>query len=190
MFRFQRIPAFVSLLMASSVAGDAGATSLVRFAFDSLCVQAASIAYVRCAESRSFLDEERGEVVTRTRLEVLASIKGDPGGEIVLTLPGGEVDGRGYALLGVPRFRPGDERVVFLSGEGAHGSPWPIGLGQGCYRVGVGKDGGVVVSLQAGVTPLPEGAAFKPSSHRRFEVPLQSFLDRIRQVLSPPPGEL
>ncbi len=190
MFRFLCIPASVSLLLAPSIAGDAGATSLVRFAFDSLCVRAASIAYVRCAESRSFLDEERGEVVTRTWLEVLTLVKGGPVGEIVLTLPGGEVDGRGYALLGVPRFSPGDERVVFLYDADEHGSPWPIGLGQGCYRVGVGKDSNVVVSLQAGVTALPEGAAFKPSSHRRFEVPLQIFLDRIRQILSPPPGDL
>ena len=188
MFRLSYLAVLLAVGVAPCLIQNAGATSVVRFEFDSLCVRAAAIAHVRCVESRSFRDEETGKVFTRTRLAVLAPIKGDPGDEVVLRLPGGSVDGQRLFVPGIPRFSPGEETVLFLSGPDDSGSPWPIGLGQGCYLVQVEGEGGRYVLLQAGVTPLPKAPRFKPASHGPFRVPLQAFLDQIRQSLPPSAG--
>ncbi len=189
MFRFAF---FSALLVCFATAGNiqqAGATSVVRFGFDSLCVRAETIAHVRCVESQSFRDDDRGGIFTRTRLEVLAPVKGEPGHEVVLTLPGGSVDGQRVAVLGIPRFVPGQETVVFLSGPDDSGSPWPIGLAQGCYSVQEEKGKERHVLLQAGTNPFPNGPLFKPTSSRILRVTLQDFLDQIRQVLPAPSDE-
>ena len=188
MLRFSCASVLLALCLVPGPVRHAGATTVVRFEFDSLCVRAEAIAHVRCVESRSFRDAETGRIFTRTRLAVLAPIKGAPEGDIVLRLPGGTVDGQRLMVPGIPRFAPGEETVLFLSGPDASGSPWPLGLGQGCYIVQAEGEGGRYVLLQAGVTPLPKGALFKPASHRPFRVPLQDFLDRIQQSLPSSPA--
>ena len=190
MFRSVLFSALFAFFTAAVFVQKAGATSIVRFAFDSLCVRAETIAHVRCVESQSFRDAERGGVFTRTRLEVLSPVKGDPGGEIVLILPGGSVDSQRVAVLGIPGFVPGEETVVFLSGPDDFGSPWPIGLGQGCYSVQAEEGKGPYVFLRTGVNPFPDGPLFKPAPNRRtLRIPLQGFLNRIRQTLPPPLDE-
>lgn len=180
---------FAAIAAVALASGPAGATSVVRFEFDSLCTKAQTVAYVRCTGTESFLEEDRGQIVTRSRFEVLEPVKGEPGAEIVLTLPGGTAEGRTTYVPGVPRFFEGEETVLFLSGPDRYGSPWPMGLGQGCYRVRAPEDGRNQVQLQAGVTPLPDGALFKPTSSRPFDVSLQVFLNRIRQTLATSPSE-
>ena len=115
----------------------AHATTVVRFSFDSLCSHAATIAYVRCTDSASLRDAATGRIATRTRLEVLRTIKGDPGDEIVLVLPGGQVDGHRMVVPGIPKFAIGQETVVFLTAAEAGGSPWPrIRGGIDCLGLG------------------------------------------------------
>ena len=165
---------------------QAEATTVERFAFDSLCERAETIAHVRCVSANSFMDDGRGEIVTRHRFRVVAPVKGNPGGEIVLTLPGGTADGRRLYIPGIPEFGVDEEVVLFLTGPDRHGSPWPLGLGQGCYRILGAQDGHAQVRLQQGSTPLPAGALFKPALNRRsrpFNVPLQLFLHQIRLTI-------
>ncbi len=179
----------VAVAAVAMMAGPARATTVVRFAFDSLCVRAQTIAYVRCMDIESFLDEERGQILTRSRFQVMESMKGTPGREIVLTLPGGTVDGHTAYVPGIPRFSPGEETVLFLTGPDRYGLPWPMGLGQGCYPVRTAEEGETRIQLQAGVTPLPDGALFKPVSSHPFDVSLQAFLSRIRQTLATSPAD-
>lgn len=188
MFRIFFFQVLCILFALPGVVRDAGATSVVRFAFDTLCVRAETIAHVRCVDASSLVDD-RGRIVTRTRFEVLSVVKGEPGAEIVLTLPGGSADGRRTVVPGIPRFTPGEEVVLFLTGPGASGSPWPLGLGQGCYRARTVDGGETQVTLQADVTPLPDGPLFKPVSHRPFNVSLQNFLHKVRQTLASPSDE-
>jgi hypothetical protein len=44
-------------------------------------------------------------------------------------------DGALAAVAGVPRYRVGEEVVVFLRGDSSRGFTSPVGLGQGVYRV-------------------------------------------------------
>ena len=116
-------------VMVSAV--PAGATSVVQFSFDSLCETAEKIAHVTCVSSE-VVEEEDG-IRTRTRFKVVESVKGTFGDEIEIALPGGALGDRRVTIAGIPSFKAGEETVLFLSGPDRIGSPWPVGLGQGCW---------------------------------------------------------
>lgn len=180
---------FAALLL---LAPRTEATTVMRFGFDSLCERAETIAHVQCVSRASFMDDVRAEIVTRHRFRVIAPVKGSPGDEIVLTLPGGTAEGQRLHIPGIPEFGVDEEAVLFLTGPDRHGSPWPLGLGQGCYRVLEAQDGHARVRLQPGATPLPSGALFKPALNRPsrpFNVPLQLFLHQIRMTIPEPSDE-
>ncbi len=176
------IRSVLTIAIVSVWSAQLQATTVVRFAFDSLCEKAETIAHVQCVSRNSFMDDGRGEIVTRHRFRVITPVKGSPGGEIVLTLPGGTVDGRRLYIPGIPEFELDEEVVLFLTSPDRHGSAWPLGLGQGCYRVPETHEGPAQVRMQPGTTPLPAGALFKPALNRPsrpFNVPLQRFLHQI-----------
>jgi hypothetical protein len=183
-----RIPSYLQvLLFVLACSQDARATSVVRFPFDSLCVSADRILHVRCKSSVSESDAASGRISTRTRFEVLEVIKGrgkdDAPAEIELLLPGGVVGERTQFVAGMPNFHAGAETVLFLTAPSDSGSPWPLGLYQGCYTVSVDESGGPTVQLQAGVTPLPQEASFKPASHHPFQVDLGRFREAVKTAL-------
>lgn len=61
-------------------------------------------------------------------------------------MPGGVLpDGTGMILPGVPRLRPGDDAILFLSRESVAGMRVPIGLSQGRFRIETPIDGHRVV---------------------------------------------
>ncbi len=171
--------ALLSLLAAVlSCPHPARATSVVRFEFDTLCERARTIAHVRCTEVVVVPTDDRVGVHTQTTFEVLESVKGEPTTTLVVTLPGGRLEDRHVTVPGMPTFSVGQETVVFLSEPNDEGSPWPVGLSQGCYRVLKGPQ----VQLLRGSTPIPEGAAFKPTDAGAYTVPLSTFLTKIRET--------
>jgi len=177
-------------LFIGSAANDSRATSVVRFPFNTLCLNAPRILRVRCLSTAAEIDSDRNRVFTRTQFEVLETIKGPaPGdGRIDLVLPGGRVDGLTQVVPGMPVFREQEEIVLFLTALSDTGSPWPMGLYQGCYGVRTDSDGQRQVELHPGVTPLPGGAAFKPVSDQPFRVDLHRFRQAVLNVLAGSPG--
>lgn len=171
--------AFICLCM-----GAADATTVKPFVFDGLCGTAQTIAHVRCVESVSLTYPDREGLFTRTRFEVLQAVKGVPGRELVLVLPGGTVQGRRMEVFGIPRFEIGQETVLFLSEPDAFGFPWPVGLGQGCYGVEASAEGTRHVAMGEGV-PLPPGVLGKPATPAHME--LGGFLDLVRQRIQAAP---
>ena len=180
------VPATLLGVLAMSAASLCLATSVVPFEFESLCRRADTIAYVRCVGARSFLATDGKQVMTETRLQVVAPVKGTPGPEVTLTLPGGTVSGRRTDIPGIPRFADGEEAVVFLTRSDADGSPWPVGLQQGCYRVQTAKEGERWVTLAPGANPMPDGLLAKPAGNPRIRLPLDAFFERIQRELSQP----
>ena len=176
-----RMAVFLGLILVGSI--ELEATSVISFSFDSLCVRADRIIHVRCVDSQSYLDADQNRIVTKTRLSVLETVKGESANDLDLTLPGGIVEGRQLTVIGMPTFRVGEETVVFLSIPDEYGSPWPMGLGQGYYSVRIGAEGGRYVPLNTGV-PLPEGVRSKPGISESQELPLQEFLTEVRRALS------
>ena len=179
------------LIAALALISPAAATTVVRFSFESLCEASDRIVHVTCLESEPVLAEDG--IRTRTRFRVMEWVKGEGpdeigSKEIEIALPGGQIGDQQVTVLGMPVFVAGDETVLFLSGPDGTGSPWPIGLGQGCYHVIADDSGGSAVHLQRGVTPIPAGALFKPVSSDPYRVDLASFLAKVRETVLSPTG--
>lgn len=85
---------------------------------------AVSQATVVAVAGRSWV-ETRGEtLVTRTRVVVEKNVSGSlsPGNEVILTVPGGELEGTGWLVPGAPSFVDGGTYLLFL--ERADGDAW------------------------------------------------------------------
>jgi hypothetical protein len=139
---------------------------------------------VTCLSAEPEQDAATGRVATRSRFRVLDVLKGGRSSEIELLLPGGQTGEGGMVIPGMPSFRSHHETVLFLTPPPDSGSAWPLGLYQGCYAVEADSSGERRVLLQSGVTPLPDGARFKPTSLRPFRVELDRFKDAVRDALA------
>jgi len=157
-----------------------GATTVKPFVFEGLCETAQSILHVKCLEKKSLTIPGRDGIFTQYRFEVVTPVKGVSEKELVLVLPGGQVDGRHMEVLGMPQFVIGQETVLFLSEKDAYGSPWPVGLGQGCYGITVADDGKRQVVFERH-HPIDAMHRSKPAVQKK--VALQTFIGTIREVL-------
>jgi len=88
------------------------ATTLARVNLDQLARAADAVARVRCTDAASYL--EHGTVWTRTQFTVIEPLKGAPPSQITVRLPGGRSGHILVSIEAVPRFRPGEEGVLFL----------------------------------------------------------------------------
>lgn len=138
-----RAIARVSIAIATSVALLSPVTpaSQVRpLNVEQMTERAARIFSGRCVATEIVVDTELGVAVTVATFEVDRVAKGDVGGTVALRMLGG--DGVGTDdMAGMPRFRAGDEVVLFLYGESASGLSSPVGLGQGRFSVVTDKLG-------------------------------------------------
>lgn len=71
---------------------------------------------------------------TLVTLAPIACLKGEPAGDLVFRVPGGEIGRYRTVVVGAPVFREGDEVVVFLAGQ-APRIPHIVGFSQGVLRV-------------------------------------------------------
>ena len=175
------------VLMAIGTAPVA-ATTVKTFAFEEICETAQTIVHVRCLARENAVFPNRKGVFTQTRFRVLKVVKGqaDADSEMALVLPGGEWEGQRTYVPGIPQFAAGKETVLFLSKTDKFGSPWPVGLGQGCYPVQVDEGENRRIRLVQGHTPLPPDVRAKPATASHTDMSLRDFLDAVRDVLDLP----
>src|SRR5262245_53038802 len=97
----------------------------------------------RCLDVRVDEDTQLGQPVTTVTMVVTRSAKGSIHGKVTFRLLGrqdaresdtGEVDG-------LPRFKPGEEVVLFLYGDSTRGLTSPVGFGQGKFTIKTDKQG-------------------------------------------------
>ncbi|MBT3604334.1 MAG: hypothetical protein HOE48_14655 [Candidatus Latescibacteria bacterium] len=158
----------------------ATATTVKAFVFDNLCETAKTIVHVRCLTKESLILSDRDGIFTTYRFAVVEVVKGQVEDELVLVLPGGKVDGRHMEIAGMPQFTLGEETVLFLSEKDAYGSPWPVGLGQGCYGIQV-SDKGERQVVFGQHNPINRAARSKLAVQSK--VSLKAFVDTIESVL-------
>lgn len=84
-----------------------------------------------------------GTIETRYSFATITPIKGDMASIQDITMPGGEVAGRGLLLPGMPDFHVGDRSILFLSQVSAD-KQWrvPVGLEAGTFQVQAGAVAG------------------------------------------------
>ncbi len=173
---------FAGLMLMAMGWTPAWATSVKTFVFEEMCETAQTIVYVKCLTRENAVFADREGIFTQTRFRVMEVVKGQADSEMVLTLPGGKWEGRRMLVPGMPQFVAGQETVLFLSKRDGFGSPWPVGLGQGCYAVQVGEGRKRQVMLRH--VPLPPGVRSKPAQAQTSHMELGDFLTAVREVLN------
>jgi hypothetical protein len=112
------------------------ATSVTPPTFAELVAESQLIVRARVQSVRAaWVDSPQGRVIkTFVTLAVLKPLKGEAPAEVTLQLLGGEIDGHGMQVAGMPRFQPGQLEFLFIAGNGVRFCPL-VGLMHGRYRV-------------------------------------------------------
>ena len=175
------------LLLAAGGGIPLPATTLARLNLDQLARAADAVARVRCTDAAGYL--ERGSVWTRTQFTVIETLKGAPPSQITVRLPGGRSGHILVSIEAVPRFRPGEEGVLFLE-KLATGDYSVTAWALGAFRIRRNQRTGEETVTQDSSAM----AVFDPAS-RRFvtegirDLPLGEFRRRLAVAFRAPAAE-
>lgn len=165
-----------TLLFFPSTAAEATITRAVQF--EEKVENAASIILGKCISQQAQWDTARNWILTYTTFEVESTLKGAPAQRVTIVTPGGVVGSVAQEVIGVPRFRQGEEHVVFLRDSQA--GPTVAFLEQGAYRVVKNERGDRMVTPAVSSAVLVDtgrGMAVSPESAR----PLREFTSEVRE---------
>jgi len=133
-----RLPLLAFLLVAPPLT----ATTFERVTTAELTRRAERVCVVRCDSCRAERDRRSGLVYTVVRLRLVEDIKGrSAGSTIELRLVGGEADGVRTVVVGMPRFRAGEESILLLGKRNRAGFPTVVAARRGMLRLGRDKQG-------------------------------------------------
>ena len=175
----QRIGAFWIGALLGAMA--APATTLERMPLEKLTSRADAVVHVRCLSNESRW--ERGEIWTFTQFEVEEALKGVAPRLLTVRLLGGKVGHLISTVDAVPRFRPGEETVLFLE-RMPDGAFTVLSWAQGTFRIRREQHTGraVVTQDSAGLAVFdPARQQFRTEGVRNL--PLASFKQRIARVV-------
>ena len=190
--RTTRTPLRLSLagvLLLPVLASPALASKVRPMTLEEMTERAGRIFSGHCTSVRVVEQPGRGMPVTEVTFRVDRTLKGRPGGTLTIRQPGGQsVAGeRSARILGLPRFRPGEEVILFLYGESASGLTSPVGLGQGKFTVYTDKEG-----MRWTVDEYGSRNLFRETSGERRgaaadrgprRVPADALLERVQTLL-------
>ena len=133
--------AFLSLcLLAGVVSGVTLASQVRPVNLEQMTQRAARIFSGRCIQTSVEYDAALGRNITVATFRVQRAVKGVLGDTVTVRMLSGGTS-LGDEPAGVPRFRRGDEVVLFLYGESSLGLSSTVGLGQGSFKVLTDKQG-------------------------------------------------
>ena len=161
------------------------ATTLARLSLADIVNNAETIFIGSCI---SLTTEKQAEgIYSRMRFRVSEVLKGAPAQEQEVVLPGGSFNGRTEQILGMPHFSPNEEVILFLGPPNAQGHAWPIGLGQGKYRIIRNKHTATASVHQSleDISLRPLNGTAKITSPSNATIPLDSFLTRVKTHIKP-----
>jgi hypothetical protein len=170
---------YATLLLATS--STAAATTLLRMSLAQMSQTAKLIVRARCVESAAAWDA--GEIWTFTSFDVDEAWKSSAPARITVRLLGGRVGNLTSNVSGIPRFRAGEEVVLFLDPT-PRGDFTVVSWEQGTFRIRRDPRSGEVSVTQ----DTASFAAFDPVT-RRFEadgiqsMPLDVLRARITAAL-------
>lgn len=157
--------------------------------FDSLVAEADYIVHGRVkAVTCEWRTTESGRhIVTKVELETLETIAGQPPTPLVLVMLGGKIDDLEFQVDGAPKFKIGDEDILFVRGNGIQVIPF-VAMEYGRYRIGRNaQTGRAEVARNNGVPLIDEKEISQPIAKgmlgdRREQAALtpEDFKSRIR----------
>lgn len=119
-------------LVFCALPATARATTIAKMSLAKMSQAAKAIARVRCLSNSTIWDS--GEIWTLTTFEVQQTWRGTLPAEIAVRLLGGGLANITSTVSGVPRFRPGEEAVLFLEPT-ARGDFSVVAWQQGTFRI-------------------------------------------------------
>lgn len=178
-----------ALAMLLAVASNAWPTTFAKMSLEQLTAATPLIVRARC--QGSIVSTEKSEIWTITSFEVREVWKGSAPQIVRVRLLGGRTAELTSHVEGVPRFRPGEDMVLFLAPL-RRGNYSVTGWAQGTFRIHrAGANAQLVVTQDT--------AAFAPakftggSASRRIAssavrgMPLEEFRRRVAATLAPHP---
>jgi hypothetical protein len=165
----------------------ASATSMLKVDLPELAQSADVIVHgsVRRVASRWSGDGRR--IVTDVEIQVTEVLKGQAGGTLLVTQPGGQVGDIGQKVSGLASFAPEEEVVVFLERRGAQAFR-VSGMAQGKYKVLRSQGGAraMAVPESTGEALLLDAATHEPATSSSQALPLSDLKASIRTALQQP----
>jgi hypothetical protein len=112
----------IFMLLALAWATSAQATTTIPMYLDDLTAESQTVVHGTVIASRTEWDENRRMIYTIYTIAPMEYMKGNLGATFELREPGGERDGIGMTVVGVPEFSAGQEAVLFVwtDREGRH----------------------------------------------------------------------
>jgi hypothetical protein len=163
-------------------AAPAAATVLVPADMTELAREAAVIVRGRVVSVQAVWTAGRRSIETVVTLEVAEALKGAPGREVSLRVPGGELGRYRSVMVGAPAFQEGQEVIVFLGGRAPQLS-YLLGLGQGVYRVRrLGAAGVAMVSPPLALADPAGPVRVRRGDPARRALPLEEFTRQVKQA--------
>ena len=175
----RRLPLLLTLALALAPVA-ANATILEAIDFDKKVENAASIVVGRMVSQTSRWDEAKQWILTYSTFEVEKTLKGFPAQQVTIVTPGGTVGDVAQDTIGVPKFREGEEHVLFI--RNSQRGPTVLYLEQGAYRV-IKDDRG-----EAMVKPAVSNAVLVDTQRGRAVAreearPLSAFENSVRETV-------
>jgi hypothetical protein len=128
---------------------------------------------------------------TIATVAVESVLKGQGDRFVYVRVPGGELNGRKFVMVGAPTFAPGQRAVMFLRPSATDTTWAPVGLTMGIYRVQRDPATGRPVihpPVITGRTAGASGTARRGDRDRKF-LQVQEFESLVRLVLTSTPGQ-
>jgi hypothetical protein len=172
----------MALCFVLVAARSASATVLLPADFADVVAGSPVIVHGRVVDIRSVLAGPRRSIESVVTLDVIESLRGNPGPTVMFRVPNGQVGRYRRILVGAPEFEEGDEVVVFLQAR-APAIPTIFGLSQGLYRVVHDA------SARTLVTPPPMMARGLAAERvvrgdpARQPLPIEMFTREVRRAL-------
>ncbi len=112
------------------------ATSVVAPSFPELVAESQFVVRAKVVAVRpSWVDTPQGRVImTYVTVDVLKCLKGAASNKLTMQLLGGEIDGQGMRVAGMPQFTVGSSEILFVCDNGTAFCPL-VGMMHGRYRV-------------------------------------------------------
>ena len=164
------------LIWVGTTASLAGAT-LEKLGLDDMIVR--STAIVRGRAAGSYAAQHGALIYTHWRIQVTERLKGDPGAQVDVVVPGGVAGGYRQTFSGTPSLAPGTEYVLFLW-TGRNGLTHMIGLSQGVLTLQTSSKGEQFAARAAASGPMLDPRTGAPVEDEPVRITLSALRERIR----------
>lgn len=171
---------FAALLLLLPVSASATITQAIDF--EDKVEHAASIVVGKCVAQESRWDTAKNWILTYSTFSVEKTLKGQPAQQITIVTPGGTVGNLTQNVVGVPKFREGEENVVFVRNSQA--GPTVLYLEQGNYKVRKDDRGDRVVEPAVSAAVMVDtgrGTAVQPEGRRTLRDFEGAVRDSVRR---------